>query len=267
MEFLSKYDTFIFDLDGTIYLGERLIDGSVELIDKLNSLGKDYIFISNKTTGSVNDYYKFLKKKGMNIQKASIINSTVVLKQFLSKNHPGELFYAIGEKSFINELIEAGLVYSKDPIKIKIVIVTLDRTFDFLKLEIAAKALENGAHFYAANIDDTCPVENGEIMDAGATISALEKRCHRKLELHFGKPSDFMIDEIKKRIFDPDKICLLVGDRLETDIAMAAKLGIDSALVTTGVKIFRDGNSLPEPTYKISSIGDLLNGSTNAHKI
>ncbi|MCO6472908.1 MAG: HAD-IIA family hydrolase [Melioribacteraceae bacterium] len=267
MEFLSKYETFIFDLDGTIYLGEKLINGAVELIDRLNSLGKEYIFISNKTTGSVNDYYKFLKRNGLNIEPDSIINSTVVLKKFLVENHFDENFYAIGEKSFINELTNSGLKYSKDPAEIKIVIITLDRTFDFSKLEIAAKAIENGAHFYAANIDDTCPVENGEIMDAGATISALEKRCHRKLEQHFGKPSEFMIEEIKTRICDPNKTCLLVGDRLETDIAMAERIGVDSALVTTGVKIFGNGNSMPEPTYKINSVLDILNGSTTAHKI
>ena len=77
---------------------------------------------------------------------------------------------------------------------IDIVIITLDRTLNYTKLEIAANALDNGARFYAANIDNTCPVERGEILDAGATISALEKRTNRKLEKHFGKPSKYMMD-------------------------------------------------------------------------
>lgn len=267
MDFLSKYDAFIFDLDGTIYRGEKIIDGAVELVNKLNALGKKFVFISNKTTGTVEDYYNFLRERGLNLRQDSILNSTVVLKNFLHKNHTNEKFYAIGEQSFINELESIGLHFSKNPDEIKIVIVTLDRTLDFSKLEIAAKAIENGAHFYAANIDDTCPVENGEIIDAGSTISALEKRSHKKLELHFGKPSKFMFELIKKKINFPKEKCLIIGDRLETDIAMAEKYGVDSALVSTGVKIYGNGKTKIKPTYKINSVKDILNNSISAHKL
>ena len=106
--------------------------------------------------------------------------------------------------------------------------------------------------------DDTCPVDGGEVLDAGSTISALEKRTHKKLELHFGKPSEFMMQEIKSKLNNDLSKTLLLGDRLETDILIGNKLGIDTALVSTGVKLYLNGNSEIEPTYHLDSISDLI---------
>ncbi len=255
---INKYDAFIFDLDGTIYRGSSIIENADKTINKLKSLGKKLIFISNKTTGSVKDYFEFLSKEGLNISQDDIINSTLILKKYLSENFGGKTFYAIGEQIFINEIVSAGLKYSEIPDEINILLVTLDRTLDYRKLEIASRALEKGAHFFAANIDDTCPVDDGEVLDAGATISALEKRTHRKLENNFGKPSSFMINEITQRLAVDSSRVLLIGDRLETDIAMGNNYGIDTALVATGVKNFPNGNQHIKPTYFLSSVCDLL---------
>ena len=255
---INKYSTFIFDLDGTVYRGDNIIPNADLTINTIKSLGKRVLFISNKTTGTVKHYYNFLKNFGLDIKEDEIINSTIVLKNYLLKNYLTKKFYAIGEQIFIDELISAGLKYSNNPDEIEILIVTLDRTLNYEKLEVAAKALEKGAKFFAANIDDTCPVEGGEVLDAGSTISALEKRTHKKLELHFGKPSEFMMNEIKT-IFNGDlSSTLLLGDRLETDISMGNKLGVDTALVSTGVKFYENGNSDIRPTYYLNSVADLL---------
>ncbi len=255
---INKYDGFIFDMDGTIYRGSRLIADADKTVNKLKASGKRTVFISNKTTGTVNDYYNLMKGFGLNVDEEEIVNSTIVLNKYLSENHKGEKFFAIGEKSFIGEVESSGLIFSDDPSEINILIVTLDRTLNYEKLETAARALENGARFFAANIDDTCPVDEGEVLDAGSTISALQKRTHKKLELHFGKPSEFMFEEIKKRLnLDLNKV-LLIGDRLETDIAMGNKFGIDTALVSTGVKLYSNGNDDIKPTYYFDSVCDLL---------
>lgn len=255
---ISKYNSFIFDLDGTIYRGDNIIPNADKTINQLKELGKKILFISNKTTGTIKDYYLFLKNFGLNIEENEIINSTIVLKNYLIKNHPQKKFYAIGEQVFIDELINAGLKYSVIQEEIEIIIVTLDRTLNYEKLEVAAKALENGARFFAANIDDTCPVDGGEVLDAGSTISALEKRTHKKLEMHFGKPSDFMMKEISYRFNGDLSKSILIGDRLETDIAMGNKFGIDTALVSTGVKHYTNGNSEIKPTYYLNSVADIL---------
>ena len=255
---IKKYNSFIFDLDGTIYRGESIIPGADKTINHLKQLGKKVLFISNKTTGTIRDYYFFLKSFGLNIVENEIINSTIVVINYLLEKYPEKRFYAIGEKVFIDELVTSGLLYSDDPSNIDVLLITLDRTLNYEKLEIAAKALENGARFFAANIDDTCPVDGGEVLDAGSTISALEKRTHKKLELHFGKPSDFMMKEIKNRLNGNLADALLLGDRLETDIAMGNKLGIDTALVSTGVKLYTNGNSEIKPTYYLNSVFDLI---------
>lgn len=255
---IGKYDSFIFDLDGTIYRGSSLIKNADNTINELKRLGKRIIFISNKTTGSIREYFEFLSNAGLNIKQEEIINSTLILKRYLADNFIGKTFYAIGEQVFINEIIQAGLKFSTIPGEIDILLVTLDRTLDYQKLEIASRALENGAHFFAANIDDTCPVDDGEVLDAGATISALEKRTHRKLENNFGKPSSFMINEITSRLATDNSKILLIGDRLETDIAMGNNFGIDTALVATGVKNFPNGNQHIKPTYFLESVYDLL---------
>lgn len=254
--FIEKYDNFIFDLDGTIYRGDNLITGADKSVNKLSSLGKKIIFISNKTTGSVKDYYKLLKSFGLNVELGQFINATLVIKKYLNHYHKNSTFFAIGEKKFINELTSEGFKFSKNPKEIKNVIVTLDRTLNIDKIEIAARALENGANFLAANIDNTCPVEEGELTDAGATISALEKRTGKKLLKHFGKPSDYMIKEIKKH-FPLNEKTLLIGDRIETDIAMGNKMKIDSVLVLSGVKFHVDDLEF-NPTYKLNSVYDLI---------
>jgi HAD superfamily hydrolase (TIGR01450 family) len=255
---ISNYDGFIFDLDGTIYLDDKIIVGADTLINKIKKLGKKVVFISNKTTGTTTDYHKFLSENNFNIKQSEIVNSTVIIKKYLSEHYYSKYFYAIGEKVFIKEIKDAGLKFCQDPNMIDIIIVTLDRTLNYSKLEIAAKALDLGAKFYAANIDNTCPVEGGEILDAGSTISALEKRTNRKLEMHFGKPSKFMLNEAL-RILDvnPNK-CLIVGDRNETDIAMGNKFNIDTALVSTGVFNNYQKNGKYKPTYKLNSVTDLL---------
>lgn len=255
----TKYNSFIFDLDGTIYRGEHLIENADITINTIKQSGKRIIFVSNKTTETIEDYFRLLTAFGLQITEDEIINSTLVLKKYLSNNFRDKEFFAIGEQKFVNEIVNSGLNYSANPDKIKLVLVTLDRTFNYEKLEIAARAIENGAAFFAANIDDTCPVDNGEVLDAGATISALEKRTHRKLEMHFGKPSEYMVNEIKSRFNDDLSKTLLIGDRVETDIKMGISMGIDTALVKTGVKHFTNGYESIKPTYHLNSVFDLIN--------
>ena len=196
---------------------------------------------------------------GNNTKKSHYVIQVHTHKKYLSNTFNKAKFFAIGEDIFIKEIEASGLIYSKSPAEIDILIVTLDRTLTYEKLEITARALENGARLFAANIDDTCPVDEGEVLDAGSTISALEKRTQKKLEQHFGKPSLFMFEEVRRRLKVDLKKVLLIGDRLETDIALGNNFGIDSALVSTGVKFYPNGADGIKPTYYLNSVADLLN--------
>lgn len=97
----KKYEGYIFDLDGTIYLDNKIITDADKVINELKRIGKKIIFISNKTTGTVKDYYKFLKSNGFNINQTDIINSTLILKNYLQKYYSSKTFFAIGEKSLL----------------------------------------------------------------------------------------------------------------------------------------------------------------------
>lgn len=255
---LTNFSGFILDLDGTLYRGEKIIHGADLFVNELVALNKDVIVVTNKTTETKEDYRNYLVSKGFNISSENIISSTEVIREYIIKNFPTKKFFAIGEHKFIKSLDNHIVTYSEDPDEIDIVIVTLDRTLNFEKIEIAVKALERGAKFFAANIDDTCPVDNGEITDAGTVIPALEKRTGRQLEKHFGKPSEYMIDKILGRMKFPKDKYLLVGDRMQTDITMGKLMGVKTCLVKSGVK-----NRFSEydfkPDFEIDSVYDLLN--------
>lgn len=256
---INAYEGFIFDLDGTIYRGENLIEGADTAVKAIRQSGKKIVFVSNKTTGSIADYTSFLNHRNVPCKESEIINATEVIKEYLAEEHRGKAFYAIGEEIFIHEIINAGLHFSKNPREVDVLLITLDRNCTFQKMETAVKCLEHNSRFYAANIDDSCPVEDGEIWDAGTTIAALEKRSHRKLEKHFGKPSQYMIERVMKYMELPrEKLCI-VGDRLETDILMGNSAGIDTVLVNSGVRNYTNGSAIATPTFTLNSIKELNN--------
>ncbi len=244
-------------MDGTIYLEDKMIDGAVETLNFLIEKEKHLLFVTNKTTQTKDEYSNFLKKNGVNISSKNILTAANNCVSFLKQERSKKNFYAIAEDVFIDSIKGAGLMYSENPEKIEIIIISLDRNYSKSKFKIAKKALLNGAEFLAANIDNTCPVIEGEIVDAGIIISDLEKETNKKLLQHFGKPSEYMISTIKNNLQYKKEDYLLVGDRLETDILMGTEMGIDTMLVNSGVfNSVKNGNN--SPTYKITSIKELL---------
>lgn len=249
---------YLLDLDGTVYVGERLIPGADRAIAHLRELGRKVLFVSNKPLSSRRDYAEKLSSLGIPVQEDEVINSSYVLAQHLSREAPGARVFAIGELPLLVELCRADLDLCEDPEKIEYVIAAFDRTFDYRKLNIAFQALRRGAHFYATNPDRTCPVEGGEIPDAAAVIAALEATTGRKLEKTFGKPSRFMVEAALSILGFPADQCAMVGDRLETDMMMAKENGLLAILTLTGVTHRRDLASSPvQPDHVIAGIGDL----------
>lgn len=254
---IQKYEGFIFDLDGTIYRESKLIDSAHHLFKKLKLLNKKYVFVSNRTTSTKHSYKRKLNSFGIECTLNQIITSAEVTKNFVLRNFSNAKVFVIGEKVFLNYLKRNGIKLANH--KVDIVLVTLDRTLNFKKIYKAQQALESGAKFFAANIDYTCPVENGEILDAGYTIQILENLTNRKLDLNFGKPSELIADEILNRLDLERSKCILIGDRLETDILLAKNNNIDSALVLSGVtKRDQLNSSSIKPTFVLNSIADLL---------
>ncbi|MEM6527106.1 MAG: HAD-IIA family hydrolase [Chloroflexota bacterium] len=262
-------DGFIFDLDGTVYLGETAIDGAVGAIATLREQGKRVLFVSNKPLQPRSSYAEKLTRLGIPASPDDVITSGYVMGYHLAHNQPDLSFYVIGEPALIAEIRGHGLTVvdelldqdEKDviqPTSIDAVIIAFDRTLDYRKLNTAYQAILNGAHFYATNADKTCPMPGGGIPDAGATIAALEHLTGRKLELLAGKPSQLIIDVALDRMGLPAERCMMVGDRLETDIYMGQQAGMVTASVLTGASTREQAENMDSPPdFILNNIGEI----------
>ena len=256
----NKLEGFIFDLDGTIYLGAEVIPGAPEVIVTLRDQGFGVVFLSNKPLERREEYAKKLTRLGIPTSPKDVINSSLVMAHYLSEEMPTATAQVLGEPPLIEELSTAGIRTSNNPEEIDVVIASFDRTFDYDKLNIGFQALKRGARFLATNADRTCPVENGEIPDAAAIIGALEACSGHQVELVVGKPSALTADMALEQLGLTAKNCLMMGDRLETDILMGQHAGMTTALVLSGVTKQDDlTHSIIQPDHIMNSIADILN--------
>ncbi len=230
-----RYAGYIFDLDGTIYLGDALIPGAAATIQRLRQAGRPVVFLSNKPLEPRESYARKLSRLGIATPPEDVINSTQALIHLLRERHPGASLLVIGERKLLDELTQAGFHLTHQVDRVGVVVAAFDRTLDYTKLNLAHQALVRGAHFYATNGDKTCPVAGGEIPDCAGVIAFLEATTGRTLEAIAGKPSAHILAAALARLGVDAAQCLMVGDRLATDIAMGLAAGMDTALVLSGV--------------------------------
>jgi arabinose operon protein AraL len=248
----------IFDLDGTVYLGDQLIPGARQTIEWLRRRSHPIVFVSNKPLQTRADYAAKLTRLGIPTRPDDVINSSLVLVRYLSREMSGVTVFAVGEPPLLNELVEARFNLSEDPNEIEVVVASFDRTFDYHKLNVAFQSLRRGARFFATNADATCPVAEGEIPDAGAVIGALEGCTKRQVELVVGKPSPLIVEVALEQLDRSASECIMVGDRVETDILMGREAGMTTALVLTGVTRREDlSHAAVRPDYVLESIAEI----------
>ncbi|MCC7326071.1 MAG: HAD-IIA family hydrolase [Burkholderiales bacterium] len=253
------YGAYIFDIDGTISLGETVLPSVPETIATLRSLGRRTIFLSNNTTRNVASYGARLTAFGIPTPPEDVVTASQVLVRYLGRELPGARLHVIGEPPLIEDLVAAGFVLSSRADEIDAVIASFDRTLVYSKLQLAFDAIRGGARFFATNADRYCPTVEGGQPDAAAVIAAIEACTGIACETIVGKPSALMVDYVLGRVGLPRHECIMIGDRLETDIEMANRAGMASALVLTGAtseSTARD--SLIRPTYLLRHLRDVL---------
>jgi NagD protein len=254
---------FIFDLDGTVYLSDRLIPDADRVIRLIRESGRRVVFLSNKPIQTREDYASKLTRLGIPTQPDEVINSTFVMTNYLKKIAPQARLFVVGETPFIEELKRAGFQITDEPKQIEYVVVAFDRTFDYGKLNVAFQAIKSGAHFVATNPDRTCPVESGEIPDCAGMIAAIEAVTEKKVEIIVGKPSPIMIQAALDVMGLRPEECILIGDRLETDIKMGKDSGIATGIVLTGVTdeeaLKKIKHTPAQPDFVFRSIADVEN--------
>lgn len=248
---------FIFDLDGTVYLDDEIIEGAAETIQELKARGDKVVFLTNKSISTRADYVKKLNKLGIEVNLNEVINSNFITAKFLKDNlQEGEAALVIGEQPLFEELQEERIPITKNPSKAKYVVLGWDREFSYEKINLAFQAWLNKAKIIATNPDRTCPVKGGEIPDCGAMIGALEGATGERIDSITGKPSKLMAEYVVTKILGLDAAsCYMIGDRLETDIKMGNENGLNSVLVLTGITTKEMiGNSVYKPSYVFDSI-------------
>jgi len=225
---------WLFDLDGTIYLGEALIPGADAVVAALRADGRRVVFLSNKPLQTRDDYARKLTRLGIPASSDDVINSSLVLARHLATLDPGAPVFVIGEPPLVAELEAHGFEVRRDQ-HVRWVVIAFDRTFDYAKLNTALQAVRGGARLIATNPDRTCPTAEGEIPDCAGMIAAVEAVTGHTVEIIVGKPCSIILDVALGTLGVPDAECVVVGDRIETDIVMGRRRGLATVLVLSGV--------------------------------
>jgi HAD superfamily hydrolase (TIGR01450 family) len=258
------YEGYVFDLDGTIYLGDELLPGARRLIEKLRELEKRVVFLSNNPTKDPEMYAEKLTRLGLPTPEDEIVNTVVTMTQWLLQNHPDATVFPISEEPLKKALREAGIKMSEDPEEIDIVIASYDRTFEYRKLQIAFDAIwfYKRARLVTTNPDRYCPFPGGRgEPDAAAIVGAIEACTGAKCEVNVGKPDPIMLRTIMDMVGLDAAGCVMTGDRLYTEIRMALYAGMPAAVVLTGETTAETLEAEPaenKPEYVLDRIDRLI---------
>jgi len=261
------YDGYVFDLDGTVYLGDALLPGAADAIARVRALGRRTVFLSNNPTRDPQMYADKLGGLGVPTPVADIVNPVVTVPRWLQAHHPGAGVFVIAEEPLTQALATAGIRLTDRPEEIDVVVASFDRTFEYRKLQIAFDALwfHKRARLITSNPDLFCPMPGGHGQpDAAAIVAAIEACTGVTCEANLGKPGAEMLETVLGMLGLSADRCVMVGDRLSTDIAMAASAGMDSALVLTGETTPEMAARLPDdgaPTWILDRIDHLVPGA------
>ena len=257
---LSKKKLFLFDIDGTIAVGDTLYDGSAALLDYIERIGGKAYYITNNSTKSGADYVKkFREAYHLETIEEQFVTSGYMTLRFLLRNYADRTIYCMGTHSFIDELRRHGLtVTEKCQPDIACIVVAYDSELSYEKLcETSKVLLTMDVPYYATNPDLRCPIDFGFIPDCGAMCDMLTATTG-KSPTYLGKPSKKVVDLCLSLSGFTKEETLVVGDRLYTDIACGINGGVDTCVLFTGEAQKKDLQDTPyKPTYEFDTVLDL----------
>lgn len=258
---LSQKKLFLFDIDGTLAVGDTLYPGSRKLLDYIDSIGGKSYFITNNSTKSAIDYIrKFHTCFHLHTTEDQFITSGFMTRRFLLEKYPSEKIFVLGTKSFIEDLRNSGLrITEKAEPDIQCVVVGYDSELTYRKLITVCEVLfTQNVPFFATNPDLRCPYDFGFIPDCGSICSMISATTDKQ-PVYLGKPSRDVVDYcMAVSDFSPEET-LVVGDRLYTDIACGINAGVDTCVVYTGEATPQEVRETPyHPTYAFRDIARLL---------
>lgn len=241
MSIADQFDHFLFDLDGCIYLGDQVIPSAPDTLAQLRRMGKGILFLTNAPYSPREAYAEKLRRMGISARAEEILTSSWVTAWYVKRHHDleGKTAYVVGSQSFKDEVRDVGLrvVDGHEAKHADFVLVGGHLGFDYREMVLANFALRNGALFYTTNRDATFPTPEGQVPGTGAILASLEVASGRTA-ISTGKPEPPMID-LARALLGPGRM-VMVGDRLDSDIAGGKRAGISTVLVLTGVTTRQD---------------------------
>jgi 4-nitrophenyl phosphatase len=233
------------DLDGVVWRGETPIEGSSAAVTQLREAGLRVVFLTNNSSGRVQDNVARLAEAGVDADPDDIVTSAQAAVALLARDRAAEgtKVLACAAGPGVVEALHAAGFETVDAVAADAVLVGWNRDFDFERLRRAADAVRAGARFIATNLDPTYPASNGLLPGAGALVAAVSTAGGRRPEVA-GKPEPAMAALVRDRVGDP---VVMIGDRPSTDGAFAAVLGVPFALVLSGIVGTAGEEPIPEP--------------------
>ena len=234
MNRLNKTKLYLFDMDGTLYLGNRLYSFTKDLLQKIRESGRKYMFVTNNSSKSVTDYIRKLENMGIMAQYEDFVTSSQATAYYLSKHHRGDRLFVCGTQSLKTELSQAGFVITENPDEIDCIVMGFDTELTFQKLEIISRLLcTRDIPYIATNGDYVCPTEFGSVPDCGSVCDMLYNATGKR-PMVIGKPATLIPQLAMEKTGYTKEETAVIGDRLYTDIKCGLNAGILSVLVLSG---------------------------------
>ncbi len=263
IDVLKSKKLFLIDMDGTIYRENTLFEGVCCFLEQVKKQGGKYIFLSNNSSKSIDEYAVKLQKMGIDATYNDFYISSQATVEYLKSNFNGKKVYCQGTKSLVKVLKDSGIEVVEDVCDdIDVVLVGNDTELTFDKLRNTCELLCRTVAFIATNPDVVCPVGFGYVPDCGSICDMITNATGKK-PYYIGKPEPFMINAVMDKYSCSKDETVIIGDRLYTDIASGSNAGITTICVLTGDTTMEDiGISDLKPDYVVKDIKELANAFT-----
>ena len=255
---LSRIRCFLLDMDGTFYLGDRLIDGSLEFLEALRRTGRDAWFLTNNSSKSASAYVEKLARLGVPEPfRSQVMTSGHAAARYILERFPAGKGYLLGNEVLRAELTGMGLAFTEaEP---DYVLVAFDTTLDYAKMCQVCDHIRAGKPYIATHPDFNCPTETGFIPDMGAIMAFIEASTGRKADVILGKPYGGIVREAQARTGYALDAMAMVGDRLYTDVATGVNHGMTGVLVLSGEATMDDvAASEVQPDLIFGRLADMI---------
>lgn len=257
-ERLRQIRLFVLDMDGTIYLGDKLFPFTKRFLETVRVTGRDFCFFTNNSSKNREAYLEKLRRMGISVPPEKMLISNGVILRWLKAHHGGEKCFLVGTPALTQDFLDAGVPLGEDA---DYVVLGFDTTLTYEKLRIACDLIRAGKPVYGVNPDLNCPVEGGFIPDCGSIAALVRASTGVQCEF-FGKPSPHTLKYLLEETGCKANELAVIGDRLYTDIAVTQGSAASSVLVMSGETtpaLLRESKIRPDLVFEdLGALADAL---------